>query len=86
MLLVRAVELEFAHYNCASHSFLPKHRQASASQPLHTDEWQREIILVDDAKHVEPFRADRSELLVLVALPIEQFLEVQELLMNPGTN
>ena len=67
LLLVRAVKLEFAHYNCAPHSFLPEHRQASASQPLHTGEWQREIILVDDAKHVEPFRADRSELLVLVA-------------------
>ena len=83
LLLIRAVELEFAQLYWEPHSFLPKHRQASASQPLHTDEWQREVILVDDAEHVEPFRADRSELLVLVALPIEQFLEVQELLVDP---
>ena len=45
--------------------FLPKHRQDEASQPLHVDEWQREIILVDEAKHVEPFRAEHSELLVV---------------------
>ena len=36
-----------------------------------------------DAKHVEPFRADRAELPVLFVQPIEQFLEVQELLVNP---
>ena len=45
---------------------LPKYRQYFAAQPLRIDEWQQEIILVDGAGHVEPFRADRSELLVLV--------------------
>ena len=58
---------------------LPKYRQFFAAQPLRIDEWQQEIILVDGAGHVEPFRADRSELLVFVVQPIEPFLEVQEL-------
>ena len=49
------------------------------SQPLHIDEWQQEILLVDREGHVEPFRADRSDLLVLVVQSIEPFLEVQEL-------
>ena len=40
------------------------------------------MILVDEAKHVEPFRAGHSELLVLVLSHIEQFPEVQELLVN----
>ena len=31
---------------------------------------------------VEPFRTDRSELLVLVVWPIEQFLDIQGLLVN----
>ena len=46
------------------------------------DEWQQEIHLVDEAKFVEPFRADHSELLVILVFPIEQFLEVQEMLEN----
>ena len=50
------------------------------SQPLHIDDWQREILVVDDAKQVKPFRAEDSELLVLVVYPVELFLEVQELL------
>ena len=29
-------------------------------------QWHQEVILLDGAAHVEPFRADRSELLVLV--------------------
>ena len=45
--------------------FLPKYSQGVASQPLNFDEWQRQIFLVDKAKHVEPFRAEDSELLVL---------------------
>ena len=40
---------------------------------------KQEILLVDAAEHIEPFRADHSELLVLVVSQIEQFLEVQEL-------
>ena len=35
-----------------------------------------------DAKHVETFRAEHSELLVLVVYPVEQFLAVQELQVN----
>ena len=50
------------------------------SQQLHIDEWQREVFVVDDAKHVKPFRAEDSELLVLMVYPVELFLEVQELL------
>ena len=37
------------------------------------------ILLVDGAEHVEPFRADRTMLLVLVVEPVEQLVEVQEL-------
>ena len=36
----------------------------------------------NEGKHVEPFRAERSELLVLVVYPVEQFLGVQELQVN----
>ena len=43
------------------------------------------MILVDGAEHGEPFRADHSELLIFVlyqfVVSIEQFLEVQELLV-----
>ena len=46
-------------------------------------DWQREILHVDVVEPVEPFRADHSELLVLVGCPTEQFLRVQELLINP---
>ena len=35
------------------------------------------------SKHVKLFRASHSELLVLVVSPNEQFLEAQELLVNP---
>ena len=52
-------------------------------QPLRTDEWQREIVFVVASKHVKLFRASHSELLVLVVSPDEQFLEAQELLVNP---
>ena len=45
--------------------FWPKYWQDFASQPLRIDEWQQEILLVDGAGHVEPFRADHSELLML---------------------
>ena len=41
-------------------------QQDFASQPLHIDEWLREIHLVDEAKHTAPFRAEHSKLLVLV--------------------
>ena len=37
-----------------------------ASQPLNTDEWQQDIIFVTGSEDAEPFRADRSELLVPV--------------------
>ena len=37
---------------------LPKYRQVFASPPLHVDERQREILLVDGEEHVEPFRAE----------------------------
>ena len=48
---------------------------------------QQEVVLADEAKHVEPFRADRPELLVLVVYPIEQFPEVLEMQVNPeGTH
>ena len=53
--------------------------KASASQPLHFGEWQQEILPFDGVAHVEPFRADRTELLVLVVQPLEPRLEVQEL-------
>ena len=35
------------------------------------------------SKNVKLFRASHSELLVLVVSPNEQFLEAQELLVNP---
>ena len=62
---------------------MPKHSQDFASQPLRTDEWQREIVFVVESKHVKLLRANHSELLVLVVSPDEQFLEAQELLVNP---
>ena len=34
-------------------------------------------------QHVEPFRAEHSEPLLVVMQPVEQFPEVQELLVNP---
>ena len=80
LLLVRAVE--FAHYSCTIHYFLPTHGQDFASQPLHIDEQHREIFFVDETKHVEQFRAEHSELPVVVGSPVEQFLEVQELQVN----
>ena len=83
LLLVRAVELASAHNNCAPHDVLSKHSQNFASQPLRTDEWQREIVFVVESKHVKLFRANHSELLVPVVSPNEQFLEAQELLVNP---
>ena len=36
-LLVRAVKLGLAHYNCAYHTFLPNKRHDFASQSLHID-------------------------------------------------
>ena len=42
-----------------------------------------EKTLLAEAKHVEPVRAVHSQHLVLVVNPIEQFLEVQELLVKP---
>ena len=48
------------------HDSLPKYGQGVASLPLHIDEWQQEFLLVGGAERDEPFRADRSELLVLV--------------------
>ena len=65
--------------NCVHDCFSPNFCQGFASRPLHIDEQQQQIVLVDGTGHVEAFRADRSELLVLVVSPIEQFLEVQEL-------
>ena len=59
----------------STHKILP--------QPLRTDEWQREIVFVVASKHVKLLRANHSELLVLVVSPNEQFLEAQELLVNP---
>ena len=44
----------------------------NASRPLHIGEWQQEILLVDGAGHVEPFRTDRTKLLVLVVQPMEK--------------
>ena len=44
------------------HHLMPKFWHSFASQPLHIDEGQQEVILVDRA---EPIRADHSELLVL---------------------
>ena len=79
-LRVRAVE--FAHYSCRLHCFLPRHGQDFASQRLHIDEQHREIFFVDETKHVEQFRAEHSELLVVVGYPVEQCLEVQELQVN----
>ena len=79
LLLVRAVEPASAYYSCALHYVLPKHWQDFASQPLRIDEWQREV---DEARHVEPFRAEHSELRVLLVQPIEQFLEVHELQLH----
>ena len=46
------------------------------------NEWQREILHVVEEKHVEPFRAEHSELLVL-AVKLNSFFEVQELLADP---
>ena len=66
LLLVQAVELGSAHNNCAPHDVSQKHSQDFASQPLRTDEWQREIVFVVTSKHVKLFRASHSELLVLV--------------------
>ena len=40
----------------------------TCAQPLHIDEWQWEILLVDEAMHVEAFRPEHSELLVLVCV------------------
>ena len=54
-------------------------------QSLHTDEQQQEILLVDGAEHVEPFRADRTQLLVLVVQPVEKLLEVEELQVRVKT-
>ena len=82
LLLVRAVELTFAQFHRALHFALPKHLQHVVSQQLHVDEWQREILLVDKVKHVEPFRAEHSTLLAFVEQPIKQFLEVQEVLLG----
>ena len=39
---------------------------------------QQELLLVDEAEQDEPFRADHSELLVLVVLSFEPILHVQE--------
>ena len=62
---------------------MSKYSQDFASQPLRTDEWQREIVFVIESKHVKLFRANHSELLVPAVSPNEQFLEAQELLVNP---
>ena len=40
---------------------------------------------MDGGQHVEPFRADHSELLQFVVQPIEPFLEVQELQVHFGS-
>ena len=63
---VRVADLASARYKCVPRYSLPKYRQGFASQPLHIDELQQEIFLGERAEHVEPFRADRSKLLVLV--------------------
>ena len=52
LLSCAALELASAHYFCAPHCFLPKHRQDVASQPLRIDEREREVLLVDEATHV----------------------------------
>ena len=82
LLLVRAVE--FANYTCRLHHVMPTPWQDVASQPLHIDEQHREIFFVDETKHVEQFRAEHSERLVVVGYPVEQFLEVQELQVTLG--
>ena len=43
----------------------------------------QEIPLVDGEEHVEPLRADRSKILVVVVKPIDKFLEAEEWLVNP---
>ena len=62
---------------------MPKQSQDFASQPLRTDEWQREIVFVVESKHVKLLRANHSELLVLIVSPDEQFLEAHDLVVNP---
>ena len=57
LLRVRVAELAPARCNGVLHYFLPQYGQSFASQPLHIDEWQQEVLLVDGVEHVEPFVA-----------------------------
>ena len=45
-----------------------------------------ESLLVNQAKQVEPFRADDAELHVFVVQRVEQFLELQELVASAGAH
>ena len=60
----------------STHKILPRNRFVLTSGSAKSS-------FVVASKHVKLFRASQSELLVLVVSPNEQFLEAQELLVNP---
>ena len=60
----------------STHKILPRNRFVLMSGSAKSS-------FVVASKHVKLFRANHSELLVLVVSPNEQFLEAQELLVNP---